>query len=113
MGELELAVRTIEDILPSLPTKNLQKWKGILESALVKIDAELQSTMMHRCSVCGFEEYGYRMELPIAWRGRGDIVICFNHEDNEVADLLKKAVEADKPEPVNTEKSLEELMALL
>lgn len=113
INDLELAVRTIENILPEMPTKGLHKWKGILTTALLKIDAELDSTMMHTCSVCGFEEYGYRTELPVAWREKGDLVICFNHEDNEIANALQKALDADKPEPINTEKTLDELMALI
>lgn len=113
MTDLELAVRTIEEILPDMPTKGLQKWHGILTTALIKIEDEMNSTKMHRCSVCGSEEYGYRTELPIAWREKGDVTICFNHEDAEVAKLLAEAVEADKPEEVSTEKTLEELMALV
>ncbi len=113
INDLELAVRTIESILPDMPTKGLQKWSGILYTALVKIEAELNSTKMHTCGVCGAEEYGYRTELPIVWREKGDLVICWNHEDAEVADLLQKAIDADKPEPVDTEKTLDELMAAL
>jgi hypothetical protein len=111
--DLELAVRTIENILPDMPTKAIQKWLGILNTAAVKCEQELASTMMHRCGVCGTEEYGYRTEMPVGWREKGDLVICFNHEDNEIAELLAKAVEADKPEPVDTEQTLEELLAIL
>jgi hypothetical protein len=113
MTDLELAVRTIENILPDMPTKGLQKWKGILETALVKIEAELCAVAEHTCSVCFFKEFGYRDELPIAWREKGDIKICFNHEDAQVADMLKKGIEAEAPEPVNTEETIDELMALL
>lgn len=113
MNDLELAVRTIENIIPDMPTKGLQKWKGILTTALVKIEAELETVAEHTCGVCLFKEFGYRMELPIGWREKGDLTICFNHEDNEVADLLKKALDADKPEPVDTEKTLDELMSLI
>lgn len=113
MNDLELAVRTIENLLPDLPNKSLQKWHGILTTALVKIETEMNSTKMHACGVCGFEEYGYRAEVPVGWRERGDLTICFNHEDNEVAELLQKAVDADTPEPVNTEETLEELMAMI
>lgn len=113
MNELELAVRTIENILPDMPTKSLQKWKGILETALVKIEAELCAVAEHTCSVCFFKEFGYRDELPVGWREKGDIKICFSHEDAEVADTLQKALEADTPEPVHTEQTLEELMSLL
>lgn len=113
MNDLELAVRTVEDILPDMPTKGLYKWKGILESAIAKIDRELDSAQMHACGVCGFEEYGHRTELPVGWRERGDLVLCFKHEDKEIAEILEKAIEADKPEPVDTEDTLEELMAQL
>ena len=113
MNDLELAVRTIEDILPEMPTKGLQKWRGILTSAVLKIDAELGSTQMNTCDVCGFQEYGFRTELPVAWREKGDLVICFKHEDKEIADALEKALEADKPEPIDTEKSLDELMSMI
>lgn len=113
MNELELAVRTIENILPEMPTKGIQKWKGILETALIKIDAELESTLMHRCGVCGFEEYGYRTEVPISWREKGDLTICFKHEDNEVAEILETAIEADKANEPSKEQTLEELMAEL
>lgn len=114
INDLELAVRTIEGILSEMPTKGLQKWKGILETALVKIEAELlNTTQEHVCGVCLSKEFGYRTELPVGWREKGDLTICFNHEDNEVADLLKKALDADKPEPVNTEKTLDELYAMI
>lgn len=113
MSDLELAVRTIENILPDMPTAGLQKWKGILTTALVKIEAELEAVAEHTCGVCLFKEFGYRQELPVGWREKGDLVICFNHEDNEVADLLAKAIKADTPESVDTEKTLEELMALI
>lgn len=113
MTDLELAVRTIEQILPDMPTAGLQKWKGILETALVKIESELCAVAEHTCSVCFFKEFGYRDEMPIGWREKGDIKICFQHEDKEVADAMQAALEADKPEPVNTERTLEELMAIL
>lgn len=113
MTDLELAVRTIEDLLPDMPTKNLQKWKGILTTALIKIEQELEAVSEHVCSVCLFKEYGYRMELPIAWREKGDVKICFKHEDAEVAEMLKKGLEAEAPEPINQEETIDELMALL
>lgn len=113
MNELELAVRTIEEILPDIPTKGLQKWKGILTTALIKIDAELESVKEHACGVCLFKEFGYRTELPIGWREKGDLIICWHHEDTEIADQLSKALKADEPEPVDTEQTLDELMALV
>lgn len=106
-------VRVIEKYLPMASNDLLHRWKGVFTTAILKIEDELNSTQMHACGVCGFEEYGYRTELPIGWREKGDLTICFNHEDNEVAELLQKAVEADKPEPVDTERTLEELMAIL
>lgn len=113
MTDLELAVRTIEGILPDMPTDGLKKWKGILTTALVKIEAELCAVAEHTCSVCLTKEFGYRDELPVSWREKGDIVICFNHEDKEVADAMSKALKADTPEPVNTERTLEELLDIL
>lgn len=114
MSDLELAVRTIEKILPDMPTNQLTKWKGVFTSALVKLEDELNSTMMHKCGVCGSEEYGHRSELPIGWREVGDLVLCFNHEDNEAATQLKDALDADKEKADQTaEESLEELMDLL
>lgn len=113
MTDLELAVRTIENILPDMPTEGLRKWKGILETALTKIDAELCAVAEHTCSVCFSKEFGYRDELPVGWRERGDLVICFQHEDKEVADVVKAALEADVQEPVDTGQTLEELMAIL
>ncbi len=113
MNDLELAVRTIEDILPDMPTKGLQKWKGILTTALIKIEAELNTVAEHTCDVCLAKEFGYRTELPVGWRDRGDLTICFNHEDNEVADMLKKGLERETPKPVDKEKTLDELMNLI
>lgn len=106
-------VRVIEKYLPMASDDLLRRWSGVFTTALLKIENEMNSTLMHVCGVCGFEEYGYRTELPIAWREKGDLTICYNHEDNEVADLLKKALDADKPEPVDTEKTLEDLLAIL
>ena len=114
MNDLELAVRTIEDILPEMPTKGLQKWKGILTTALTKIEAELEAVQEHICGVCLFKEFGYRTELPVGWREHGDLIICFGHEDAEIAKVLTKALEDDKKHAkVNTEKTLDELMALI
>ena len=106
-------VRVIEKYLPLASDKLLQRWKGVFATAVLTIEDELNSTLMHACGVCGFEEYGYRTELPVGWREKGDLTICFNHEDNEVAKLLKEALDADTPEPVDTEKTLDELMAII
>lgn len=114
MHDFELAVRSVEEILPQMPTKGLHKWKGILTTALLKIDTELQSTHEHTCDICLFKEYGYRTELPMNWREKGDLVICFNHEDNEIADELQKSLDADKEtQDATAEQSLEELMDLV
>lgn len=113
MTELELAVRTIEDIIPDMPTKGLEKWKGILTTALVKIEAELEAVAEHVCGVCLYKEFGYRKELPVGWRERGDLTICWDHKDSEVGDMLQKGLEAEAPAPVNTEEALEDLMAIL
>lgn len=111
MNDLELAVRTIESNLDQLPTKSLHKWRSIFESAIYKIDMEIESGQMHICGVCGFEEYGFRTELPIAWREKGDLVICFKHEDKEVAEQIKSALDKDKKQnQATTEESLEDLM---
>ncbi len=114
MHKFELAVRSVEEILPQLSTEKIQKWKGILTSALIKIDSELESTSEHICDVCLLKEFGYRTELPIGWRQRGDLTICFNHEDNEIAEVLEKALDADKQHSDTVaEQSLEELMNLI
>lgn len=110
MNDLELAVRTIEDMLPEMPTKGLQKWKSILETALVKIETELCANSEHTCGVCLLKEFGYRTELPVGWREHGDLTVCFHHEDADVAALLEEALEADK---VSTDDALEELLALI
>jgi len=104
MTDLERTVRTIEEMLPRLSTSRLQKWKGILTTALIKINRELEAVQEHTCSICLFKEYGYRDELPVGWHKKGDSIICFNHEDAEI-----KA----KQKPVDTKKTLEELMTLI
>ncbi len=106
-------VRVLEQYLPSATTALLQRWKGVLTTAVLKIDEELASTMMHVCNVCGAEEVGYRTELPLAWRERADLVICPQHEDKEVMAKLKKGIEALEPEPIDEEKTVDELMDLL
>jgi hypothetical protein len=109
----EIAIRTIERALPYVPTKTLLHWKSMLATAQAKIQDELNSTLMHECGVCGFEEYGYRTELPIGWRERGDLVICFNHEDQEIADALKKSLAADqKQAEASVKDSLKELLSI-
>lgn len=91
INDLELAVRTIDDMLSDMPTKSLQKWQGILRSTLVKIEKELTNTYLHTCKICFFQEYGYRDELPSAWYKKGDAEICFQHEYDQAEKLLKDA----------------------
>ena len=91
MTDLELTVRTIEEMLPDMPTAGLQKWKGILQSALIKIDKELTATCLHTCRICFHEEWGYRDELPSMWYKKGDAEICFQHEYDKAEQLLKDA----------------------
>lgn len=112
MTDLELAVRTIEDILPEMPTAGIQKWLAILNTAAMKCEAELNSTIMHQCTACGFEEYGYRTELPVGWRGKYDTQVCFNHTEKEVDSWLQKPAPVEAT-AASTEESLEDLMALL
>lgn len=91
INDLELTVRTIEDMLPDMPTSGLQKWQGIFHTALAKIEKELTATMLHTCQICFFQEYGYRDELPSSWYKKGDAHICFQHEYAESEKLLKDA----------------------
>jgi hypothetical protein len=91
INDLELAVRTIDDMLPDIPTAGLQRWQGILSGTLAKIEKELTATMLHTCRICFFQEYGYRDELPSAWYKKGDAHICFQHEYAESEKLLKDA----------------------
>lgn len=91
VNDLELTVRTIDDMLPDMPTEGLQKWQGILRTTLTKIEKELTNTMLHTCAICFFQEYGYRDELPSAWYKKGDAHVCFQHEYAESEKLLKEA----------------------
>lgn len=91
MHEFELTVRTIDDMLPDMPTKRLQEWQGVLRSALVKVEKELTSTYLHTCKICFFQEYGYRDELPSFWYRKGEAEICFQHEYDQAEKLLKEA----------------------
>ena len=137
MTDLELTVRTIEELLPDMQTKQLQKWKGILQTALIKIDKELTSVQLHTCRICFLEEWGYRDDLPVSWYKKGEAEICFSH-DYELAETLlrdagyvedadeppedapngvenlKTHMEKNLPPPATeTEQTLEELMDLL
>lgn len=136
MSDLELAVRTIESVIPDMPTDGLQKWKSILQTAILKIDKELTSTTCHTCVICFFEEWGYRDELPVSWYKKGGAVICFNHEYSKAEELLRAngwVSDADEPieianpsqesiklhmkslppQKTESESTLEELMELL
>jgi len=136
MTDLELTVRTIEEMLPDMPTAGLQKWKGILQSALIKIDKELTAVCLHTCVICFHEEWGYRDDLPVSWYKKGNAEICFQHEYDKAEELLRGAGWTDDaeepveiepvgvenlkvamdhlpPPPTDQEQTLEELMDLL
>lgn len=137
MHEFELTVRTIEDLLPDMPTKNLRKWKSIIHTIDLKIDEELKSTTLHQCNICFFQEWGYRDELPSFWYKKGNAIVCFQHEYDQAERLLKEAgyeddadgqldipnpsadnlmvhMEKNLPPPKNEqEQTLDELMDLL
>lgn len=91
INDLELAVRTIDDMLPDMPTPALQKWQGILKTALLKTEKELTATYLHTCKICFFQEWGYRDELPSLWYKKGEAEICFQHEYADAEKLLKDA----------------------
>lgn len=91
MTDLELAVRTIQDMVSELPTEQLQKWKGILKTASLTIEKELAATYLHTCKICFLEEWGYRDELPSQWYKKGGAEVCFSHEYAESEKLLKDA----------------------
>lgn len=136
MTDLELTVRTIEEMLPDMPTAGLQKWKGILQTALIKIDKELTAVSLHTCRICFLEEWGYRDDLPVSWYKKGEAEICFSHDYETAETLLRDAgytedaeeipedapngvenlrVHMDHlpPPPSDQEQTLEELMDLL
>lgn len=89
INDLELTVRTIQEMLPELSTTQLQKWYSIGLTFVAHIEDEMKSTMLHTCKLCFFQEYGYRDELPNGWYGKGDSHICFQHEYEEAAKELK------------------------
>lgn len=94
INELELTVRTIEEMLPDLPTSQLEKWQGIFRTALLKTEKELTASCLHTCVLCFFQEWGYRDELPSAWFRKGDSEVCFQHE-YAVAEKELKAMGKD------------------
>lgn len=112
MTDLELAVRTIEELLPDMQTKQLQKWKGILQTALIKIDKELTNVQLHTCRICFLEEWGYRDDLPVSWYKKGEAEICFSHDFELAETLLRDAgyvADAEEP-PEEAPNSVENLM---
>lgn len=136
VNELELTVRSIEDMLPDLSTERLEKWYAIFHTALAKVKKEMEATCLNTCQICFFQEYGYRNEIPSLWYQKGSAIICFQHEYADAERLLKEAgretdaflppdiatpsVESLKvrmdnlpPPPPEEDKTLEELMALI
>lgn len=136
INDVELAVRTIEDILPEMPTAQLQKWQGIFRTALLKTEKELTATCLHTCALCFTQEWGYRDDLPVSWYQKGDSEICFSHEYAEAekelkamgndedaffppeiptvgVENLKVAMEHLPPAKTETEQSYEDLLAEL
>lgn len=136
VNELELTVRTIEEMLPEMPTVSLQKWHSIFKTAMLKVEKEMTASCLHTCRICFREEWGYRDELPSHWYIKGSAEICFEHDYNQAEKLLKDAgfvddaffppevpvvtLEALKvtmdhlpPPPTQAEQTLEELMDLL
>lgn len=105
--EMLATVRSIEEHLAVLPSSILERWRGVFLTATLKIDQELESTMMHRCDVCGEEEYGYRTELPVMWYAKGEQTVCYRHERDSV--VVKEPVEPE----ATVEQTLDELMAIL
>ena len=109
MHEFELTVRTIEDLLPDMPTSGLQKWKAIVHTLELKIDEELKNTKLHTSRLSFFQEWGYRDELPSFWYGKGDSVICFQHTYEEATKALNEMGEEtdaflpEEPQPVTVE----------
>ncbi len=89
INDLELTVRTIVEMLPDLPTKQLQKWQGIFRTALLKTEKELTATSLHTCVLCFHQEWGYRDDLPASWYQKGEAEICFAHEYAEAEKELK------------------------
>lgn len=137
INDLELTVRTIQEMLPELPTSQLQKWYGIGRTFLAHVEQEMKAVSLHTCALCFFEEWGYRDDLPVSWYKKGDAEICFSHsyEDAEkelkaqkrdtdaffppeqgaiTPEGLKVHMEKNLPPPATeAEQTLEELMDLI
>ena len=109
ISDLELTVRTIDNLIPDMPTKALQKWSSIFQTTLLKINRELTATNIHTCVICFHEELGYRDDLPVSWYKKGNAEICFQHEYSKAEELLRGAGwvdEANEPieiEPIDVE----------
>jgi hypothetical protein len=91
INDLELTVRTIQEMLPELPTSQLHKWYAIGRTFLAHVEQEMKATCLHTCRICFFEEWGYRDDLPVSWYKKGDAEICFQHEYDQAEKLLKDA----------------------
>lgn len=136
INDLELTVRTIQEMLPELSTPQLHKWYAIGRTFLAHVEQEMKATQLHTCRICFIEEWGYRDELPVSWYKKGDAEICFQHEYDKSEQLLKDAgyevdaffppeipevtlgglkvaMEHLPPPPSEAEKTLEELMDLI
>lgn len=113
MTDIELAIRTVEEVIPHMSTEDLQKWQGILNTAVVKIEKELVAVCQHTCEICFAQEYGYRNELPIAWHSTAGIKSCFKHEYDEVKKIAEELEEAQPFSEEPKKSTLEELMALI
>lgn len=136
INDLELTLRTIQEMLPELSTAQLHKWYAIGHTFVAHVEQEMKATHLHTCKICFIQEWGYRDELPSAWYQKGSAEICFQHEYNESEQLLKDAGFEDDaffppeipspslgalkvamanlpPPPSEVEKTVDELMALL
>lgn len=91
INDLELTVRTIQEMLPELSTTQLQKWYSIGRTFLAHVEQEMKATTLHVCRICFFEEWGYRDDLPVSWYKKGEAEICFQHEYDQAEKLLKEA----------------------
>lgn len=91
INDLELTVRTIQEMLPELSTAQLHKWYAIGRTFLAHVEQEMKATQLHTCRICFFEEWGYRDEIPVSWYKKGDAEICFQHEYDQAEKLLKDA----------------------
>lgn len=117
MNDLDVIVRNLEHIMPEMSNDQLHRCKSLFTTGLAKVDNELQSTSLHTCHLCFFQEYGYREELPIAWQEYMGVEACFSHEYDDVKAFFDQQ-NADEPfssEPAvdNVEEKLNRLLAEL